>query len=179
MRTPDENARAQVAHDMAFNELPPRAHSDMGELRSEFEEPPDMAVARYFLQAAKHRGVKANADDIRRLRVHTGQLDDRRDFIAVEYPRFPVIDLLADLSGGLPPGAGGYVLAPYFSAIAFVRDTDEANCFVLSQSLGATTTLRVLTPTRNLDLGTGCEPELNAFLKLVRRHSRKQWGDDD
>ena len=61
MRTPDENARAQVAHDMAFNELPPRAHSDMGQLRSEFEESPDMAVARYFLQAAKHRGVKANA----------------------------------------------------------------------------------------------------------------------
>ena len=177
MRTADENQRAQVACDMAYVELPSRAHADVRELRAEFEDAPDVAAVRYFVRAAKHRGANATADDLRRLRAHVGELDDRRDVIVIEYPRFPAEDLLAGTTSDLP-AAANFVLAPYFSAVAFDRDTREANCFVLGQSLDGNTLLRVVTPTLNMNLGPGCEPELRAFLKLLRKHPNRIWDDE-
>jgi hypothetical protein len=178
MRTADENQRAQVACDMAYIELPSRAHADVRELRAEFEDAPDVAAVRYFLRAAKSRAVKANPDDLRCLRAHVGELDGRRDVIVIEYPRFPAEDLLTGATFDLPAVARDYVLAPYFSAVAFDRDTREANCFVLGQSLDANTQLRVVTPALNMNLGPGCVPELRAFLKLVRKHGNRSWDDE-
>lgn len=179
MRTADENERAKIVYDMAHIELPSRAQSDMGVLRTQFEEAPRVAAIRYYIRAAKDGGGKANPADMSQLRVHTGRLDDRRDVLVVEYPRFPAIDFTPDLFHGLPPALVGYVFAPYFSAIAYVRDSEEATCFVLGQDIAARTALTIITPTMTRDLGRACEPDLKAFLELVRLHSRTTWVDDD
>jgi hypothetical protein len=76
---------------------------------------------------------------------------------------------MSGIDGGLPAGFGSHVLAPYFSAVIEDRNTREAQCFVLGQSPDALTTLRLVTPTMNANLGRGCEPELEAFLELHRQ----------
>ena len=169
MRTADENTRAAVAYDMAYFVLPRRAHADIEELKSEFDESPDMGAMFYFAHAAKMRGVQPNAEDVRALRSHTGRLDAERNYIVIEYPRFPAVDLLAEMSGGLLPGGGSYVLAPYFSAIVEDRNSGEVQCFVLGQSPDARTTFRGVSPTINANLGPGCEPDLDGFLNLLRQ----------
>ena len=171
MRTADENNRAQVAYDMAYFVLPPRAHNDIKELRADFEDSPDLGALSYYAQAAKARGVVPDAEDVRALRGHTGELDDC-DLIVVEYPRFPAVDLLARLSDGAPLD-GSYVLAPYFSAVVIDRGSDEVRCFVLGQSPDARTTLRLVSPEMNANLGDGCEPEMDAFLKLLQLRVRR------
>jgi len=169
MRTAEQNRRAQIAYDMAYFVPPDEAHSDIGWFRSEFEESPDLRAIFYFTRAAKMRGMKPDTDDLRQLRGHTGRLDSGAYYVVVEYPRFPAVDLLGD-TGGPPNGLCSYVLAPYFSAVIDDRDEGEPRCFVLGQSPDARTTLRLVTPTMNTNLGPGCEPELETFLRLVRRH---------
>ena len=171
MRTSDENKRAQIAYDVAYFVLPRRAYADIEELKSEFDDSPDLAAITYFSSAAKARGVAPLADDLRALRTHTGKLDARQDFIVIEYPRFPAVNLLESCNGGLPPHANTYVLAPYFSAIVEDRATREVQYFVLGQSADARTTLRLVSPAMNANLGPGCEPELNAFLELLRQRT--------
>ena len=168
MRTAEENKRAGVTYDMAYFFLPSRAHAGLEELKAELDESPEVGALSYYVSAAKRRGVRPHADDMRAIRVYSGRLVHERDFIVIEYPRFFAVDLLADFSGGLPAGAGPYVLAPYFSAIVEDRGTREADYFVLGQSPDARTTLRSVSPTMNANLGPGCEPELEAFLKLLR-----------
>jgi hypothetical protein len=169
MRTAEQNKRAQIVYDTAYFVLPPRAHADIEELKSEFEESPDLAAIFYFTLAAKRRGVEPNTEDVRALRGHVGRLESGWDFIVVEYPRFPAVDLLAG-SDGSPPGGGSYVLAPYFSAVVHHRDAEEVRYFVLGQSPDARTTLRAVSSRMNANLGPGCEPELEAFLDLLRKH---------
>lgn len=63
----------------------------------------------------------------------------------------------------------GIVLAPYFSAMIRERTTGTARYYVLGQSLDGHTTFRTVTPEMNANLGPGCEPELDAFLELLRQ----------
>src|SRR5262245_22947265 len=169
MRTADENKGAQIAYDTAYFALPRRAHADIEELKSEFEDSPDLGAMFYFVETAKRRGVKPNAEDVRALRAHTGRINSEWSYIIVEYPRFPAVDLLADMSDGLPPGGGPYVLAPYFSVVVENRRSGEVQYFVLGQSPDARTTLREVSATMNANLGPGCEPDLDAFLALLRK----------
>ena len=167
MRTAEQNIGAQIAYDTAYFVLPPRAYADTTELQSEFEESPDTWAAFYFLEAAKRRGVRPDAELVRAVCGHTGRLDEEYDFIVVEYPRFPATNLLAD-SSVVPSLPLGYVLAPYFSAVVIDRDSNEVRYFVLGQSPDALTTLRSVSPKLNANPGRGCEPELQVFLKLLR-----------
>jgi hypothetical protein len=164
MRTREQNTIAQIAHDTAYFVLSRRAHSEIKELQSEFDESPDVWAMCYFTETAKGRGVRPNADYLRAMRGHTGRLETRHDFIVVEFPSIPAVDLLADLSDGL---ATGCVLAPYFSAAVIDRGSSEVHYFVLGQSPDAQTMLRRFSATMNVNLGPGCEPELKAFLKLL------------
>jgi len=169
MRTAAENTGAQIAYDVAYFVLPRRAHAGIKELRSEFEGSPDTCARFFYAEAAKDRKKQPKAEQVRAVRGHTGRLDGKRDYIIVEYPHFPAIDLLADPTGGVA-APSGYVLAPYFSAVVIDRGTDEVHCFVLGQSPDARTTLRKVSPDTNANLGRGCEPNLEAFLGLLRQH---------
>jgi hypothetical protein len=176
MRTAEQNKRAQIAYDTAYFVLPRYAQSDIAGFRSEFEESPDLRAMFYFTLAAKMRGGEPDIEDLRQLRCHTGRFDTGQHYIVIEYPRFPAIDLLSGGDGGLPEGIGSYILAPYFSAIIDDRDAGEPRCFVLGQSPDARTTLRAVTPMMNASLGPGCEPELAAFLALLRRMAFRSSG---
>lgn len=175
MRTADENKRAEVVYERAYFLLPRRAHGELEELKSEFDQSPELGAMSYFVRAAKSRGIVPNSDDVRAFRVHSGWLDSKRDYIVIEYPRFTVVDLLANVTRGLEPS--NYVLAPYFSAIVEDRGSCEADYFVLGQSPDARTTLRSVSPTINANLGPGCDPELEAFLKLLRKRYAKARAD--
>ena len=168
MRTAEENAGAQIAYDVAHSLLPGRAHADAQGLRSEFEASPDARAQFYFTEAAKGCKKPPKAEFVRAVRGHTGRLDSKRDYIIVEYPQFPAIDLLAEAPGG-PAPPSGYVLAPYFSAVVIDRASGEVRYFVLGQSPDARTTLRKVSPSANTNLGRGCEPKLEAFLALLRQ----------
>jgi hypothetical protein len=168
MRTAEQDKRAQIAYDMAYFVLPRYAQSDIAGFRSEFEESPDLRAMFYYTLAAKMRGEEPDTEDLRQLRGHTGRFDTGQHYVVIEYPRFPAIDLLSS-GGGLPEGICSYILAPYFSAIVDDREAGEPRCFVLGQSPDARTTLRAVTPMMNANLGPGCEPELAAFLELLRR----------
>jgi hypothetical protein len=171
MRTPDENRLAQIAYDTAYFEVPKAAHSSIAEFRSEFEESPELGAMRIFLRAAKFRGTKPDVEDVRRLRAHLGKLETGWDYIVIEYPRVAAVDLLKDFRGDLPLSASSHVLAPYFSAVLEDRSSGEVRCYVLGQSPDAQTTLRVVSPEMNANLGRGCEPELDAFLELLRQRT--------
>ena len=172
MRTAEQNRGAQVAYAMAYFVLPLRAHNELTELRSEFEESPDVAALHYFCKAAKGRGVVPRAEDAKAIRAHTGWLASETEYIVIEYPRYPAVDLLAALPDEVPSIGPGHVLAPYFSAVVIDRGSRTAKCFVLGQSPDAGTTLRLVSPEMNANLGPGCEPELEAFMKLLRKMTR-------
>lgn len=172
MRTADQNRRALIAYDAAYTVLPGRAHAGPEELHADFGDAPDLAALDLYRRAARGRVTEPDPDDLRAIRGHVGRLDAERDVLVIDYPTYPAIDLLA-APHGLPPDAGVYVLAPYFSAVVIDRDTREVNCFVLGQSANAKTTLREVSPAMNANLGPGCEPELGAFLELLRKRIRR------
>ncbi|QJW97412.1 hypothetical protein [Frigoriglobus tundricola] len=169
MRTAAENTGAQIAYDVAYSVLPRRAHADAPGLRAEFGESPDGRAQFYFAEAAKGRRKQPRAELVSAVRGHTGRLDGKRDYIVIQFPLFPAVDLLADPSGG-PAPPGGYVLAPYFLAVVIDRGSNEVRCFVLGQSPDARTTLRRVSPDKNVNLGRGCEPNLEDFLALLRQY---------
>lgn len=166
MRTAEQNRDAQIAAHMAYRKLPLRVFPDVVELLSDFEYALELAALSYFREAATGCGFEPTADALKALRVHLGEVR-HCDFVVIEYPRFPVCDLLT-AEPDLPPGSGGYVLAPYFSAILRDRLSDEPRYFVLGQSPDGDTRLRAWTDTLNADLGPGCEPTLAAFLELLK-----------
>ena len=171
MRTADQNKRAKVAYDTAYFVLPRYAHGEIERIKSRFEEAPDLGAMFYFVLAAKMRGEEPNIDDVRQLRGHVGKLETGWNYIVVEYPRFPAVDLLKESDVNLHAALGSHVLAPYFSAILEDRFTGEVRCFVLGQSPDAMTTLRTVTATTNANLGRGCEPELELFVDLLRQRT--------
>jgi hypothetical protein len=168
MRTADENKRAEVVYEMAYFLLPRRAHGELEELKLEFDQSPELGAMSYFVRAAKARGIVPNADDVRAFRVHSGgwTVSENTSSLSTRDSRWSV-DLLANVARGLEPS--NHVLAPYFSAIVEDHDSCEADYFVLGQSPDARTTLRSVSPTINANLGPGCDPELEAFLKLLRK----------
>ncbi len=166
MRTAEQNRDAQIAAHMAHRKLPLRVFPDVVEVLSDFESAPELAVLSYFREAATSCVLEPTADALKALRVHLGEVR-HCDCLVIEYPRFPVCDLFTT-EPDLPPGSGGYVLAPYFSAILRDRLSDEPRYFVLGQSPDGGTRLREWSETLKADLGPGCEPTLAAFLEMLK-----------
>ena len=99
--------------------------------------------------------------------VHLGDLDANTRYCIIQYPTPPVVDL-SNLSLEEMFARGGHVvLAPYFSAIIWDQ-TDSPRYFILGQSPDGFTTLRAVTLNTNANMGRGCEPELEAFVALLR-----------
>jgi hypothetical protein len=75
-----------------------------------------------------------NPDDLRQVRGHCGRFGGDCEFVVVEYPRFPAVDLFAVAATEPPLTFGPYVLPPYFSAVVDDRDQGEPIGFTLGQS---------------------------------------------
>jgi len=166
MRTAEQNRDAQIAAHMAYRLLPRRVFPDVAEVLSDFEHAPELAALSYFREVATGRGFDPSTEALKALRVHFCDLGSY-DCVVIEYPRFPARDVLT-AEPDLPPGSGGYVLAPYFSAILRDRLSDEPRYFVLGQSPDGGTRLREWSESLNTDHGPGCEPTLAAFLGTLK-----------
>jgi hypothetical protein len=100
--------------------------------------------------------------------AHTGTLDDRHNYYVIEYPIPAPVDITGVADDRMLEALQQVVLAPYFSAMIEDRQSKQVRYFILGQSPDGHTTLRAVTPEFNANLGPGCEPELQAFLGLLR-----------
>jgi len=129
------------------------------------------AGAELYEMACKGRVSEPVREDAAKFVWHFGELTVEKEYLALEYPVPPSIDLLAG-----PRSVGSLVLAPHFSAIIRDATTGAVEYFILGQApMGGGTTLRCVTREgMNCNLGPGPEPKLEVFLDAVRaRLSRK------
>jgi len=87
-----------------------------------------------------------------------GRLSPNQEYFVIEYPSPQPLRL----DTGMP------VLAPYFSAVIVNETNGPPAYFVLGQAPTGGTTLRTLEDGVNANMGSGCEPTLDALLQLLR-----------
>ena len=158
----------QLCYDVAYFILPHFAFNDLAKLVDLCTASPGAAGAYYYVMAALARKMEPDADHARRFLWHVGELRPGQDYLALEYPEPPPIDLMNPPFDQLTEGAQPIVLAPHFSAI--VREGERVGYYVLGQSpqRGGTTLRCVTSDGANCNLGPGPAPELDLFLAAVR-----------
>ncbi len=159
----------QLCYDVAYFILPYYAFRDDAKLADMCLNTPTAAGPLFYFMAAKAREVEPNTEDAKRFRWHHGQLAEGREYFALEYPVPPPVDLSDKPIEQMISGAATFVLAPHFSVI--VRGGGPvAQYFILGQApMGRGTTLRCIKPEgMNCNLGPGPEPQLDAFLDVIR-----------
>jgi hypothetical protein len=164
---------AQLCYDVAYFILPHYGFRDLAKLADLCLNTPTAAGPFFYVMAAQARKVEPDAEDARRFRWHHGQLDEGREYFALEYPAPPPVDLSDLPIEQVIGGAARFVLAPHFSAI--IRGAGEVKYFILGQApMGGGTTLRCILPEgANCNLGPGPEPRLSAFLDAIRERTRQ------
>jgi hypothetical protein len=126
-------------------------------------------AATFYMMGCSLRGLEPQMDLLRSFAVHRDTLNRTTRYCIVQYPTPPALNL-SDLSlEEMFARSDQVVLAPYFSALVWGRDGPD-RYFVLGQSPDGFTTLRAVTTDMNANLGPGCEPELHAFVDLLREH---------
>jgi hypothetical protein len=160
----------QLCYDVAYFVLPHYAYHDLAKLADLCLNTPTTAGPFFYIMACQMRKVEPDIEDARQFRWHHGDLDDAREYFVSEYPTPPPVDMSGMSMEQVVRGGGGFVLAPYFSAVIRQRESGEASYFILGQApLGGGTTLRCVLPEgANCNLGPGPEPQLSAFLEAVR-----------
>lgn len=127
----------------------------------------------FYLMGCQAQKTEPVEEDARRFRVHHGQLDREQDYFVLEYPTPPPVDFSEydPVEFIESPPEPMPVLAPYFSAVLRHRQTSAITYYTLGQApIGGGTTLRSVTPEgANCNLGTGPEPQLDAFLARLRK----------
>jgi hypothetical protein len=164
----------QLCYDVAYFILPHYAFEDLDKL-TDLCRNTTTAGLFFYVMAARARKVEPDPEDGRRFRWHLGQLDESREYFALEYPTPPPVDM-GELSVEEMLSAGTkLVLAPYFSAIIRWSGRAETQYFILGQApIGGGTTLRCILPEGiNGNLGPGPEPELSAFLDALREQTTR------
>jgi hypothetical protein len=160
----------QLSYDVAYFVLPHYAYNDLDKLVDLSLNWPDAAGPFFYLMACRLREVEPDMETARRFSWHHGELDDAREYFALEYPPPPPVDLCDVPMDQLTNWLGSFVLAPHFSAVIRERMSDAVSYYVLGQApMGGGTTLRkVEKDGNNYNLGPGPEPELAAFLDQIR-----------
>ena len=157
---------AQDCYTMAYFVLPPYVFGDTKSFVGNLSR--SSSGARVYYVMASFRNRREPRTELS-FPVHLGNLDADTHYCIIEYPTPPVVDL-SDLSlEEMFTQAGKVVQAPYFSAI--VQDQNgPTRYFILGQSPDGFTTLRSVTLNSNANWGPGCEPEVQAFVELLREH---------
>ncbi|MBI3944324.1 MAG: hypothetical protein HY321_00215 [Armatimonadetes bacterium] len=161
----------QLCYDVAYFVLPHYAFKDLPKLTHLCLNTPRAAGPFFYLMAAELRSVQADAEAADRFRWHHGQLSGGREYLALEYPVPPPVDLSGVPMEQLLEGRSEHVLAPHFSAI--ICGGGAVQYFIPGQApMGGGTTLRCILPEgTNCNLGPGPEPELAAFLDAIRERT--------
>ncbi len=153
----------------AYTAMPYSAYNDCDNLIKKLTE--GLPVGAFFyITVCQALKINIIREDAKRFREYFGKLDDARDYFVLEYPTPPPVDLSGVDLGSMPPEKRP-VLAPYFSTVVRHRQTKAVNYYTLGQaSVGGGTTFRAVTADNcHLNLGPGPEPQLDAFLSLLRR----------
>jgi hypothetical protein len=118
------------------------------------------------------RKVEPHIETAKRFRWHAGRFQDGRDYLTLEYPPPPPIDMSHMTPEDLMAGDSPFVLAPHYSCI--IRDSaGTCSYYILGQSpIGGGTTLRSVTADgANCNLGPGPEPTLENFHARLNENS--------
>jgi hypothetical protein len=158
---------AQTCYTMAYFVLPPYVHGQTEKVAQELSAGRVGAMFFYIL-TCKASGKEPEPEAVVAFQAHTGSLDTRHDYYVIQYPSLPTVDLSNVDADRMFEELGKIVLAPYFSAMVREKNGGAVRYFILGQSPGGGTTLRGVSPDINANLGPGCEPELEAFLQLLR-----------
>ena len=157
-----------ICYAMAYFVLPRYAFQETERIVTELTQNPEAAAAFYYILTCKMDEKEPRDELVRSFAVHTGVLNDDFNYTILGYPTKSSVNV-ADLpDDDILDALEGVVLAPYFSAILNNPDTGEVKYFVLGQSPDGHTTLRAVTEGMNANLGRGCEPEISAFVALLR-----------
>jgi hypothetical protein len=159
----------QICYDVAYFVLPHYAFNNVAKIVELCTHSPAAAGPFFYFLACQIRKIEPSADDAKRFQWHRGALDSERQFLALQYPAPPPIDLSAATPEQVGTPGTSVVLAPHYSAVIEDQRTKETGYFVLGQALfGGGTTLRcVERDGKNCNLGPGPEPQLDAFLHAV------------
>lgn len=156
--------RAELCYATAYFIIPQYIQQNKERLLEELQTHKEVMAKSLYLTACKAGDQVPHEDDVVALTMHTVMLDTQHEAFIIAFPQFPPVNIQEYDS------VDQIVLAPYFAAIIYNRTTNEMKYFILGQSLDAWTTLRKVTFTSNDNLGPGCQPDLEAFTKLLKRH---------
>jgi hypothetical protein len=135
----------QLCYDVAYFILPHYAFRDLDKLADLCLNAPTAAGPFFYVMAAQARKVEPDPEDAKRFRWRHGQLDEDREYFALEYPIPPPIDMSDVRIEQVVARGTAFVLAPHFSAI--IRGRGAAQYFILGQApMGGGTTLRCILP---------------------------------
>jgi hypothetical protein len=157
----------QLCYDAAYFIVPRYVFNDLSKLVAMWRDNPISAGAFFYVMACQLRQVELAKDVALQFKCERGELNREREYLALEYPVPPPVDMSGlspdQLSNSSPP----LVLAPHFSVVIARPDPQY---LILGQApIGGGTTVRsILRDGSNCNLGPGPAPGLPAFLDAIR-----------
>lgn len=158
-----------ISYGVAYFILPQFAFKASEKLIERCKSTPESAGAFLYWFACQNQKIEPNKEDGLRFRFHSGRLDEANEYYAFEYPTPPPVDF-SRVDPTKPSNSERPVLAPYFSVVIRHAPSGAISYYVLGQApFGGGTTLRSVTAEgANRNHGPGPEPELEAFLTVLR-----------
>jgi hypothetical protein len=158
----------QLCYDVAYFVLPHYAFKDLEKLAHLCLATPTAAGPFFYAMAAMGRKIEPDTNDAQRFHWNHGRLTRDYEYFLLEYPVPPAVDMSDTSLEQMISDGIKFVLAPHFSVI--LRGVDKVHYFILGQApMGGGTTLRCILPDgANCNLGPGPEPQVTAFLDVVR-----------
>lgn len=161
---PAETGR--ICHALAYYVLPSWAGHQPELLAHELAQPG--IGARLYLMSCLMHGHGVRPELLDRFPVHERCVAGLRCFVLAYPPPAPLPDLSDITNPQLGEALRRVVLAPWFSALVILHDGPEGlRYFVLGQAPDGGTTLRSVDTSLNVNLGPGCEPDLERFVTFL------------
>lgn len=163
-----DHDRASLCYATAYFAIPQYVDSRPKNVLEDFAKDATYKAKFFYVVACKLSQSEPHEGDVRAITAHAVDLDNGWKSYIVEYPKFPPPDLSSLQPSDMLNAMRKVVLAPYFSAVLFREPEQIEHYFVLGQSPMGGTTLREVRGQMNANLGSGCEPTLEAFTDFLR-----------
>lgn len=167
MGPPTLQQRAEACYLAAYELLPGFVFSNPATLHDQLLRDPNLEARMMVARVCIRMGTRLCEEDRLATAGTNGTLNDSFHYHIISFPHFPPHDISGLTDDQIMERMGSIVLAPYFAAILY-NDRGISHYLVLGQSLDAGTTLREVNLEANMNLASGCEPKIEAFLGLLR-----------
>ncbi len=158
----------QLAYDIAFFILPYYAFNRIEKVDEFYETYKTNAGACFYFAAAQAAEVTFNQEDAKLFQWHRCVIQDTWPCDVLQFPTPAPIDLKN--SSLKTNEESSLVLSPYFCAIVRESTQSEPHVLILAQNPLGETSIRSVSKTGvNANLGTGPQPNLDAFLDAITR----------